>query len=157
MKCIYLWQPFATLWVLGEKLNETRSYATKHRGELVVGAAKLTKVNQKIGEDLYNTEIFYDALAKHGYKNWKDLPTGALVGITELTGCKWVDDTIEDNIVKFSDGTSGYFSPQERDFGNWSIGRCIWMADNHRPIKPIPYKGQQGMFNIEDKIIKNSL
>jgi len=153
MKCIYLWQPWATLWVLGEKRNETRSYATKHRGELIVGAAKLTKQNQEIGERLYNTEPFYSSLAKHGYKNWKDLPTGALVGIVEITECRNVlPDNIDKRMSIYAEHLLIYrkeVSEQERAFGDWSNGRWIWMAENHKPLTPIPYRGQQGMFHVD--------
>ena len=40
MKAITIIQPWATLIALGEKQFETRSWFTKHRGELAIHAGK---------------------------------------------------------------------------------------------------------------------
>jgi hypothetical protein len=40
MKAISLWQPWASLWVSGRKIHETRSWRTRHRGWLAVHAAR---------------------------------------------------------------------------------------------------------------------
>lgn len=40
MKALSLWQPWASLMALGVKQNETRSWPTSHRGDLLICAAK---------------------------------------------------------------------------------------------------------------------
>lgn len=39
MKVITIWQPWASLIVLGHKKIETRGWATKYRGPLLIHAA----------------------------------------------------------------------------------------------------------------------
>lgn len=45
-------------------------------------------------------------------------------------------------------------SEQERAFGDWSSGRKIWVAEYHRQINVVPYRGQQGMFDVSFDLIK---
>ena len=40
MKAITVWQPWATLLGTGQKHNETRSWRTNYRGEILIHAAK---------------------------------------------------------------------------------------------------------------------
>ena len=40
MKAITVWQPWATLLATGQKHNETRSWKTSYRGEILIHAAK---------------------------------------------------------------------------------------------------------------------
>ncbi len=47
MKAISLWQPWATLVALGIKQTETRHWATKHRGQLAIHAAKRWRPEQQ--------------------------------------------------------------------------------------------------------------
>jgi hypothetical protein len=78
MKVISIIQPWATLIILQEKRFETRSWATKHRGELGIHASK--KVDKRICEQ----EPFKSVLAKHGYAS-VNLPTGKILGTGKLS------------------------------------------------------------------------
>ena len=40
MKAISLWQPWGSLWLSPAKRHETRHWQTRHRGKLLVHAAK---------------------------------------------------------------------------------------------------------------------
>jgi hypothetical protein len=83
MKVISIIQPFATLIMILEKLNETRSWATKHRGELGIHASK--KVDKQICEQ----EPFKSVLAIYGYTA-SNLPVGVILGTVNLTECSKV-------------------------------------------------------------------
>lgn len=45
MKAITLWQPWATAMAMGVKRIETRSWFTRHRGDLLICAAKRSPQN----------------------------------------------------------------------------------------------------------------
>lgn len=145
MKAITIIQPWATLIALGEKQFETRSWSTKHRGELAIHAGK------KIDREACETEPIKSKLAKHGYTA-DNLPTGAILAIAHLTECWsirneggpiWLD------IVSKTLGWAGKF-PDEYYFGDYTDGRYAWQTSNVRQLPaPIPAKGMQGLWNWE--------
>lgn len=140
MKAITIIQPWATLIALGEKQYETRSWATKHRGELAIQAGK------KIDREACQEELIRSMLTKHGYTA-DNLPTGAIVAITHLKNClrsidTWADGYVLENRV--------FISSPEYEFGDFTPGRYAWeLADVQRLQKPIPAKGMQGLWNWE--------
>lgn len=97
MKCISLWQPWATLWAIGAKRIETRHWPTNHRGPILIHAAK------KLTCDIPG---LLDAIRKD-WEHWSDalradgcvldeerkliglggLPRGAIVGAVCLDDC----------------------------------------------------------------------
>lgn len=135
MKAISLWQPWASLWCSGIKIHETRHWPTKHRGWLLVHAAK-RKVDDldddRLG-DICNTQF--------GHHYGQDLPRGALVGRVHLIACK---DT-ERFIV---------LSEEDRECGDFSAGRFAWEADKFETFDdPIPYRGAQGFFDVPESVL----
>lgn len=93
MKCISLWQPYATLLVHGLKRCETRSWPTNHTGPLLIHAAKKWDVElaefavlpparaalEAIGVRFIPTE----AAARAGW----NLAFGSIVGVVQLDRC----------------------------------------------------------------------
>lgn len=137
MNCISLWQPWATLWLLSdpdEKVFETRSRYTSHRGPLLVHAAKT--MNREIKDFMHCTGV-REALWRHNLLP-QDLPFGAIIGEIELIGCSQMSRMPEP-------------SERERSFGNWEPERYAWERGSHPKIysKPIPYRGAQGIFQAE--------
>jgi hypothetical protein len=132
MKAISLWQPWASLLVLGEKQIETRSWATPHRGPLAVHAAKMWNPDL---ERLCMEEPFRSLLLKHGLG--KDLlPRGALVGTVQLDNCLPTDLLAVKEV--------------EYQLGDFRAGRFAWIVSRPQPlIQPIPTRGKQGIFTIE--------
>jgi activating signal cointegrator 1 len=149
MKVITIIQPWATLIALGEKQFETRSWATKHRGELAIHAGK------KIDKEACREPEIRKALERHGYTE-DNLPTGAVVAICNLTEC-WGVIGIADVPVKethvLSAGNRMFGMTRaikEFHFGDYSEGRYAWeLADVNQLSEPIPAKGQQGLWNWE--------
>jgi hypothetical protein len=148
VKCISLWQPWATLWMAGAKLNETRAWATSHRGDVIVHAAK--EWNRKL-RGLCFEEPFISALSmlrpnQGGAFHFGDaldmiLPRGCLLGVVELVGS-----------VRITAANAPIGN--ERAFGDYTPGRFMWQAINRRPLpEPIPYAGSQGFFGVPASVL----
>ncbi len=138
MKCISLWQPWATLMVIGAKRNETRHWGTSYRGVLGIHAAKYWP---KENQELCREEPFRSALAKAG-----QLPLGALIGTVELVMCVPTE--------VFSGFTPVKIEEPELSFGDYSPGRFAWLNGN--PVQftlPIAYRGSQGFFEVPDSLL----
>lgn len=136
MKAISLWQPWASLWLTIRKVHETRHWATKYRGPLVVHAAK---VRPDVGHmDMLLTEL---CCIEFGY-GWRDsLPRGALLGVVELIDCR---------------STHVRRPVDHEDYlcGNWARGRYAWQRGPFRLFpEPIPYRGTQRFFTVPDELV----
>lgn len=137
MKCLSLWQPWATLMAINAKHFETRSWSTSFRGQLAIHAAK--KWNKELSE-LCGTEHFAHALSPPGRPTY-DLPFGAIVGIVDVVDC----------VMITKDNTPDY---PERAFGDYTPGRFMWETQLVcRFIKPIPFNGAQGLFEVPDALL----
>ncbi len=132
MKCISLWQPWASLVVLGKKRCETRSWRTSHCGPLAIHASK------KWSKELARLSIgspFGEIL------RGRILPRGAIVGVVNLESCHTIDRT---NVPQ---------SP-ESEFGDYTFGRYRWDLSHAKQLAvPIPFRGRQGLFEIPDELL----
>lgn len=132
MKALSLWQPWASLVVLGLKQYETRSWQTSYRGTLVIHAAKTWDEQQF--EQWNRFEIRLD----HTFA----VPRGVALGTVELIGCFQTTPLL---------GLEVPLGSHEHIFGNWSPGRYAWKLAN--PIQfpePIPCAGHQRLWEIGD-------
>jgi hypothetical protein len=156
MKCISLWQPWATLWLLGVKRYETRSWHTKHTGPLLVHAA--TKWDRKTA-DLCLTEPFRSVLIAAGLdprNGFRDaLVRGAILGQVDLTGWKYVED-LTGVLPKTKRHPS--ITDQELTFGNFGRGRYAWDATRRIVYRtPVPFAGKQLLFNVPDALVTEAV
>ena len=140
MKAISLWQPWASLWVSGIKIHETRHWSTKHRGWLAVHAAK--KIEHDVSDRLM--EILDGEFGPH----WgMELPRGAIVGRVQIVACKPTD-------TLFVLGCKGQMQKDDYECGNFAHGRFAWEAQTFEKFPtPIPYRGAQGVFMVADEIL----
>lgn len=144
MRCITIWQPWATLIALGEKKFETRSWATQHRDAIAIHAGK------KVDKAICQKEPFRSILAKHGYTA-DTLPTGSVVAVCRLADCLEVTESSGGMVMLESPLQSIVISDLEKAFGLFELGRFAWeLADVRRLPKPIPAKGMQGLWNWEE-------
>lgn len=139
-KIITLWQPWASLIALGHKKYETRSWKTKYRGELIIHAAKRKVVLDELAR------VSYDSVGHLEYSYLKsiDFPLGMIVAKCELTDCFTILNSpmygaLSSNIVISSIPTL------ERAVGDWQSGRFAWELSDVSAVKPVPYKGSQGI------------
>lgn len=147
VKCFALWQPWATLVIEGLKTFETRSQYSSHRGLTGILA---TKKAPDWAEALFYQEPFYSRLKEKGYNNFKDLPTGGIVGTVNVTNwlkmiradLKPIHPKVEIPIIQNS---------IEKEFGHWEIGRyAIELSHPDKFLQPFSARGQQNLlFDIE--------
>lgn len=140
MKAISFWQPWASFMALGWKHNETRHWSTSYRGPLLIHAAK----RKPPKDDIY---YYWEILKSFGFKehsDWfNDLPLGAIVCRVNLRDCQQI-------------AYENCPSPKDLEYhlGNYDHGRWMWITDNLKMFdNPIPYRGQQGLFNVPDEIL----
>jgi len=152
MKCISLWQPWATLWLLGVKCYETRSWHHKHTGPLLVHAATKWGKEQR---QLCEREPFRSALLAagldpaHGFRD--SLPRGCVVGVVDLTGWRAVEDLLG---ILPGGKKDPMLTERELAFGDFSRGRYAWMAGPRTLFRtPVPYPGRQLLFDVPDGLV----
>ena len=128
LKAITLYQPHATLVVLGEKRIETRPRKWGFVGQVAIHASLSHKWMH-----LCETEPFKSALSRHGLTSG-DLDFGYVLGEVYKTGC-------------FPTETMGGISSLERDFGDYSPGRFAYTTEHFiRYQVPRLARGQQGIW-----------
>lgn len=138
MKVISIIQPWATLIAIGEKRFETRSWSTKHRGELAIHASK------RVAKSICKQEPFKSVLAKHGYTA-DNLPTGAIIGTVNLVdSIKVVSDLFMFDTALLDN--EHRISGNEYKFGDYNTGRYAWELTDVKQIDPIPAKGQLNLW-----------
>ena len=101
MKALTIWEPYASAIAKGLKKFETRSWATKHRGALIIHSS--IKPVRKECLDLaqkYNIDISN---------------RGKIILVADLVDC-----------IKMTAEFINQQPEHELAFGNWQIGRYAW-------------------------------
>ena len=144
IKAITIKQPWATLIALGEKKFETRSWATKHRGPIAIHAGK------SIDKEAFKERAIATILAKHGIHLIKDLPTGAVLAIVELSECHKV--TFDNDFIDEAETDKGIsIAGNEYRFGFYEEGRYAWELTNLQVLPElVPAKGQLSLWNWDE-------
>lgn len=163
LKCLSLWQPWASLLVAGKKRVETRGWEMRHRGPLLIHAAK--KWDTKLMELCHRQEPFASALAALGMtipalprlNKPSRMPFGEIVGRVDVVDCfrtELVGNGLD--VCRFAAGLM--VSPDERAFGDYSPGRFAILCANFVAFdKPIPCNGRQGMFDVDESLVRDAL
>jgi hypothetical protein len=139
MKVISLWQPWASLFALDLKHNETRSWCTSFRGPLAIHASKIIVPFDQLFNDLTFAQRFF-ILEKicEAYGDYKKMPTGAIIATSNLH-----DITATEKIIESLDWL-------EKACGDYSPGRFAWMLkDIKRLEEPIMVKGHQRLWDFD--------
>jgi hypothetical protein len=144
-KVLTLWQPWATLLVNGVKKNETRPKASSWRGTYLIHAAKQM---HGLDKDLCQKEPFKSELAKLGINDWRQLPTGCIIGafnVAYCAPCLHGAIVFRNNYVRMPQYQVD--EPLDFAFGDFSHGRFAWVGENHRQLAtPIKYTNGQGYY-----------
>ncbi|MCC6907081.1 MAG: ASCH domain-containing protein [Phycisphaerales bacterium] len=160
MKCLSLWQPWASAIAIGSKRIETRCWATSYRGPLLIHAAKRCRVGEL--RELEQQNIWRGAMLplvalNDHFKDW--LPFGAIVAIADLVDCwptYYFDSSVDLDVPRHAVGIerTRCFDWCERNMGDFGPGRFGWVLDNVRRIHPaIPYRGFQQLFEVPDSLL----
>ena len=144
MKAISLHQPWASLIGMGLKRYETRHWATKYRGELLICSAKKRTFEQSQIYEKMKRNHFPDAEPWGSSTKLASiyvLPFGRAIALVHLTDC-----------IKMDEELIQAQSQLEIDCGLWEVGRYAWKLENIRKIiSPPQIKGAQGLFNLDIK------
>lgn len=139
-KAFSMWQPWASLLVGEYKRVETRSWPLRglYTGEpiLIHAAKRWTGAEQETCEEFPFRQNLTLA-ARRGLWDFQHPPRGAIIGVATWSRA-WPVETLLPGL-----------GPMERAFGDFSAGRFGWLFATMKPIKPIPYRGAQGLFRVE--------
>lgn len=138
IKAISLWEPWASLMALGPKTIETRGWATRYRGPLLICAAKHwdSHLYSFLGRGDFQRALRpLNSIGGPVIKRF--LQFGMALAIVDLHDIRAVEGLAASEIAA------------ERAFGDFSAGRYGWMTRNRRPITPFAVRGQQGVFEVE--------
>lgn len=159
MKTLSMYQPWATLVVIGAKKWETRSWATKYRGQMLIHASKrFDGYNQRLAKE----EPFFTALLNQA------CPTGMIIGKVDLADCITTDEWMLANTEPMKEGQKRTSkmgiarmliglkesSWKEHAFGDFSYRRYAWKLDN--PVKfdkPVPARGSLGIWEFGESAL----
>lgn len=145
MKCISLYQPWATLLATGSKTFETRSWPTTHRGEMAIHAGK--RWTPRMARQCQD-EPFASLLWREGFElgDMPFLPFGAVIAVGLLVSCRPTEELLRE------------IGSQERAFGDFSHGRWAWEYRKMIPLEhPISFRGMQGLFKVPDALMERAL
>lgn len=151
MKCLSLWQPWATLVAVGAKRIETRCWSTKYRGPLAIHAAAKWSKNLF---DVASAEPFKTHLDRSGHlltmnDHALGLPLGCIVATCTLIDLVPVKAALNYLLDEALIGNQ----TNEYEFGDYSDGRYAWfLGDVAKLAEPIPFKAYQRLFNVPDHL-----
>jgi hypothetical protein len=133
MKCISLWQPWASAIPLKLKGIETRGWTTKVRGRIGIHASqRWTKAERE-----------FAAIERELGRLPGRLPLGAIVGTALLVDVLTTDELL----------ATGAVDPIEKIYGDYRPGRYGWILAAVVPLEEqIPWKGKQGWFEVPDDL-----
>lgn len=154
MKARTIYQPYASLLAYGAKVYETTSRYIGYRGPIAIHAG-LRHISSLPGGA--EQEAFC-ALAERipFFNGLAHLPRGCVLATGQLIGCYRIlfanvaaHEVYYDNPKCEVANTLGV-SKNELLFGDWRGGRYFLVFADIVPLpKPIPAKGQQGLWNWE--------
>ena len=145
MKVLTVWQPWAQLLAAGYKHNETRSWRTNYRGEILIHASKKPYSQTERLMTAKSRKLIRDTLGL-GFIDWRQrIPTGVIIGKAKLTDCKLIDESY----YQFTRD----LCPEEFVYGDFTPGRYAWVFEEPELFKnPLPAAGKQGLWNFDGSI-----
>jgi len=130
MKALTVCQPYAHLIASGRKRVENREWPTSYRGLLYIHAGK----NRSwLDEDNYG--IALDRMA-----------FGAVVALARLVDCLHIEAIDRGDY----DQKYPWLRDHEHTEGTW-----CWVLDGVSPIGPWPWRGSQGLFDINESELES--
>jgi len=148
MKVLSLLQPWATLVVIGAKKIETRSWDTKHRGEILIHASLNKKVADKMIWNYPFNKVLTEYFNHAREPDIDDLPFGAIIGKVNLEMTMSTDVIRKGEVLRYGSSKKWQFTDQELAFGDYSPDRYGWLLSD--PVKfetPIPCKGALSLWS----------
>lgn len=133
MRAVTVCQPYASLIMSGTKRVENRDWPLKYRGRIYIHAGKSRQ---------WLSTVEVDGVLHCRYMNRPvaELPFGMVLGVATLVDCL----PLAEIRTGKHDAKYPWIREHEHTSGPW----CWVFAENPQPIVPVPYKGAQGLFDI---------
>ena len=126
MKALSIIEPYASLIAYGLKRIETRSWATKYRGPILIHASA-TRIPKEYRD---NPDLaFAKGLEMHN---------GYIVCKANLVDC-----------VLMTEEFLATVDETEKKLGFYSVGRYAWILEDVEPVEMVKAKGHLGIWNYE--------
>jgi hypothetical protein len=135
MKAITIWQPYASLIVGWPRIDadvvkrvENRTWPTRYRGPLLIHAG----------------------ISSKWHSTWdgprpEKMPTGVILGRVDLVGCQSIEE-----LRRAPDKSPiGWVKHHIHASGPY----CFILRRPRRLVQPIPYRGQQAIFEVPDELL----
>ncbi|PNE59704.1 hypothetical protein A8H39_00725 [Paraburkholderia fungorum] len=150
MKAISIWQPHATLLLLGPKRYETRGWtvprtllgkrvaihAAKADGGLIEIVQYILARKDGIAAD-EAMDAYVAAIVGAGYRTCGEMPRGCIIGSVILC-----------------ESLAAERAEDHNGFGYFSAGRFAWRVSDSKVLaKPVPFRGMQGFFDVPDELM----
>ncbi len=140
MKALSLYQPWATLVVIGAKRIETRSWRTSYRGAISIHASSSRRNQARL---LAYQKPFATWLERFEI-NPMELPFGAIIGTVKLFDCIPITGGVPSLPLEIWD------AELEILLGDYSPGRWAWLLmDPQRLPQPVPCRGKMGLYRLD--------
>lgn len=144
MKCLSVWQPWASLLVHGIKNHETRSWAPP-----------VALIGKRIAIHAGLSRTGLGIFAESAGALWPP-STGAApdtcLGEPLAFGCI-LGTAVIDSFIPTDSCLALKVPASQKALGDWSTGRFAWLMTDHEVMEsPIPWKGQQGLFTVPDEV-----
>ncbi len=137
VRCLSLWEPWASLMACGAKFVETRGWDTKVRGEVWIHAAKSKEGLKIVRADKWLCREIEQALEVPAEEWEAKLRFGAIVARGELQ-------------CSVPAGVARAMYPAQLPFGDFSKGRYGHVYSKlERLPAPVPARGKQGFFYVD--------
>ncbi|CAB3754499.1 hypothetical protein [Paraburkholderia humisilvae] len=154
MKAISIWQPHASLLLVGPKRYETRGWRLPRTivgTRVAIHAAKATRDLIELAEYVSGrsegalAEEAFDrylrAMLAAGFRTAGEMPRGCIIGSVVFK-----ESVPSDQVVDHG------------HFGDFSAGRFAWRADQPRLLpEPVPFRGMQGFFDVPDELFAETV
>jgi activating signal cointegrator 1 len=140
MKALTLYQPWASLVVLGEKKIETRSWQTRHTGPLAIHASSTLPPGFY---DICDSPAFREALERLGLQPGR-LPVGAVLGSVELLACVPTERLLEEGL-----------GVKEQAFGDYGALRFGWLLQDALALpEPVFCRGHLWLWELPEDVLR---
>jgi ASCH domain len=138
MKALSIMQPWADAVLYGAKRVENRTWRCGYRGELLVHAGKRFDDDEALAFVMNRYHESGIALARAALSS-APARRGALLGVVTMVDCVRGDAVDVDQ--------------EAWAFGPW----CFVLANPRGFLRPIPYRGERGLFDVPDAIVAELL
>lgn len=136
MKCVTIYQPFATAVFSGMRVA-SKLTSTTHKGTVGIHASSSLSMMAQLPKLISDKKL----------PDKFETPMGAIIGVANLVDC----------FDKDSDELKGYLKVNAEQ-RYWAFGPFCWILENVRALKkPISWRGEKGLFEVDDKLIQAQL